>query len=96
MQLHLFARPPFSLSTVIRSHGWIHLAPFTEDGTNGSLIYITQLSSGRVLDIQVREAPGGVSVDVEGACLLALGLVVYEWLLIRVHKVPESLGLSGS
>ena len=67
MQLTLSAHPPFSLLTVIRSHGWIRLAPFVEDGTNGALIYITQLNSGRVVEMRVHEAPGGVSVDVDAS-----------------------------
>lgn len=66
MRLTLPARPPFSLPVVIRSHGWIQLAPFQEDGEADTLTYIDELASGRVVELAIREAPGGVSVEVPG------------------------------
>jgi 3-methyladenine DNA glycosylase/8-oxoguanine DNA glycosylase len=64
MQLSLPARPPFSLPSVVRSHGWIQLAPFEEDESAGELRYVDRLASGRVALLRIREAPGGVSVAV--------------------------------
>jgi 3-methyladenine DNA glycosylase/8-oxoguanine DNA glycosylase len=66
MKLTLSARPPFSLSTVVRSHGWIRLAPFAEDDHTGGLTYVGQLGSGQVVEMLVQEVPGGVGVELDG------------------------------
>jgi 3-methyladenine DNA glycosylase/8-oxoguanine DNA glycosylase len=74
MKTVLSARQPFSLPTVVRSHGWIQLAPFTEIGTAEGFSYAMELDppqdgdaheAGRVVEVQVGEAPGGVSVSVD-------------------------------
>jgi 3-methyladenine DNA glycosylase/8-oxoguanine DNA glycosylase len=65
MKLELSARPPFSLPAVARSHGWIRLAPFSEDKPTGGLLYVTRLDSGRVVELVVRETGGGVSIEVD-------------------------------
>jgi 3-methyladenine DNA glycosylase/8-oxoguanine DNA glycosylase len=62
----LAARSPFSHSTVVRSHGWIRLAPFLEDEATGGFTYIDRLSSGRVIELSVNEVPEGVNITVEG------------------------------
>ena len=64
--MELSARGPFSLSAVVRSYGWVRLAPYAGDGSAGELTYVDRLSSGRVLEILVRDAEGGVSVEVDG------------------------------
>jgi 3-methyladenine DNA glycosylase/8-oxoguanine DNA glycosylase len=66
MKLTLSARPPFSLSAVVRSHGWVRLAPFGEDERTGGLTYIGQLASGRVVEMLIQEAADGVRVEVDG------------------------------
>jgi len=66
MTLTLPAFPPFSLSAVVRSHGWVRLAPFSWDEDAGWLSRIERLSSGRVVELVIREASGGVTVDVSG------------------------------
>ncbi len=66
MKLTLPAHPPFSLPTVVRSHGWIRLAPFGEIDDTGGLKYIDQLESGRVVELAIRETAGGVNVEVDG------------------------------
>ena len=66
MKLTLSARPPFSLPSVVRSHGWVQLVPFGEDERSGALTYVGRLDSGRVVEMRVQEAPGGVSVEVDG------------------------------
>ena len=65
MNLILPARPPFLLSTVTRSHGWVQLAPYTIDESSGGFNYIDRLPAGKVVRYQVREAPGGVQVTVD-------------------------------
>jgi 3-methyladenine DNA glycosylase/8-oxoguanine DNA glycosylase len=64
MKLTLPARPPFSLSAVINSHGWVKLAPFGKDETTGGLLRVERLASGRVIELLVQGSPGGVSVEV--------------------------------
>ena len=66
MKFTLLAHPPFSLSTVIRSHGWIKLAPFNADGHTSGLTYIDKLTSGRVVEFLIQEATGGESVEMDG------------------------------
>ena len=65
MKLTLSARPPFSLSAVVGSHGWIRLAPFGEHDRTSGLTYVGQLDSGRVVEMLIQEAEGGVSVEVD-------------------------------
>jgi 3-methyladenine DNA glycosylase/8-oxoguanine DNA glycosylase len=65
MKWTLAAKPPFSLSAVIRSHGWVQLAPFASDEQLQTLAYTTQLNSGRVVELWVSEAGAGVGVSVE-------------------------------
>ena len=66
MKLILPARPPFSLSSVVQSHGWIRLDPFWEEESTGGLAYIVQLDSGQVVELHIQETPGGVSVVIDG------------------------------
>jgi 3-methyladenine DNA glycosylase/8-oxoguanine DNA glycosylase len=65
MKLMLSARPPFSLAMVVRSHGWIRLVPFAEDERTGGLSYVVRLDSGRVVDMSIQQATGGVSVELD-------------------------------
>jgi 3-methyladenine DNA glycosylase/8-oxoguanine DNA glycosylase len=67
MRLSLRARPPFSLPTAARSHGWVRLAPFDWDDDANRLTRVERLSSGRVVEMRVQEADGGVSVEVDEA-----------------------------
>jgi 3-methyladenine DNA glycosylase/8-oxoguanine DNA glycosylase len=62
MQFDLPARAPFRFLSVVKSHGWTQLAPFTFDEESSSLSYIDQLSNGRVLEYRLAEAAGGVKV----------------------------------
>jgi 3-methyladenine DNA glycosylase/8-oxoguanine DNA glycosylase len=84
MKLTLSARPPFFLSTVVRSHGWIRLAPFAEDDHTGGLTYVGQLDSGQVVEMLVQEVPGGVSVEVDAQLSEAEGAEIARqvaWML---------------
>jgi N-glycosylase/DNA lyase len=65
MQLMLSAHPPFSFISVINSHGWPQLAPCTWDKEAGTLAYVTRLDSGRVIELRLTEAPGGVQATVD-------------------------------
>jgi len=63
MKVDLPARPPFNFHNTIRSHGWAQLAPFDYDEENGVFRYVSRLRTGKVIEILVREAPGGVRVE---------------------------------
>ena len=65
MKWTLPAKPPFSLSAVIRSHGWVQLAPFASDEGRQTLSYIAQLNSGHVVEVQISQAGAGVDVSVQ-------------------------------
>ena len=65
MRLNLSACPPFSLWAVVESHGWVRLPPFSVDRTAGVLSRVERLASGRVVELFIREAAGGVSVEVQ-------------------------------
>ncbi len=66
MKISLAARPPFSFRSAVMSHGWMQLAPFGFDESRGLLTYIDRLGSGRAVELLIREAPGGVGVEVPG------------------------------
>jgi 3-methyladenine DNA glycosylase/8-oxoguanine DNA glycosylase len=66
MEWTLAARPPFSLGAVVGSHGWVQLAPFARDEATGGLRRVERLASGQVVELRVREAPGGVQVEAAG------------------------------
>ncbi len=63
MRLTLSACPPFSLWAVVESHGWARLPPFSVDRSAGVLARVERLASGRVVELLIREAVGGVSVE---------------------------------
>jgi len=65
MQINLSACPPFSFSSVVRSHGWIQLAPFSSEDHNNELRYIDRLESGRVLEYRIHPAPDGISMELQ-------------------------------
>jgi len=66
MNLFLSARLPFSFLSVINSHGWVQLAPFRFDNETETLSYIYRLESGRVVELRLRSAAGGVRAEVAG------------------------------
>jgi len=65
MKFDLPARPPFNFLSVVRSHGWFQLAPFHFDEQTNTLHYILQLSTGRAVELKLREAAKGVNVEAE-------------------------------
>ena len=64
MKLEFAAKSPFSLNSVIHSHGWARLAPFNLDDDTREFSYILSLNNERVLKLRIEETAGGVSVDV--------------------------------
>jgi 3-methyladenine DNA glycosylase/8-oxoguanine DNA glycosylase len=65
MTFTLTARSPFSFRSTVLSHGWIQLPPYNFDEETGVLTYVDRLSSGRVLEYRIREAPGGIRVEAD-------------------------------
>jgi 3-methyladenine DNA glycosylase/8-oxoguanine DNA glycosylase len=65
MEINLSAQPPFSLKSVLQSHGWVRLAPFEFDEESGAFSYLYRLDNGQVVDLQIVETPDGVNVGVD-------------------------------
>lgn len=65
MKFPLSARPPFNFISVVNSHGWRQLAPFSYDEDNHTLCYILRLSSGRVIELKFHDGTDGVIVETE-------------------------------
>jgi len=65
MKLDLPARKPFNFLSVVNSHGWRQLAPFAYDETTSTLDYTLQLANARVIELKLREAKDGVSIETE-------------------------------
>jgi len=64
MDYFLNASQPFSLTSVIRSHGWFQLLPFVSPEDASSLEYVLELSGGKVVRLTFREANGGANLTV--------------------------------
>ena len=65
MNLTLPARKPFRFMSVVRSHGWHQLAPFSLDESSSTLSYIFRLSSGRVIELKLTDGRDGVNVETD-------------------------------
>ena len=66
MEFPVPARPPFSFRSVVFSHGWMQLLPFTFDEPSATLMYVVRLAAGRVVELRIRESAAGVMVEVSG------------------------------
>lgn len=64
-EFKLSARPPFNFLSVVNSHGWRQLAPFSYDENTNTLFYVLRLLNGRVIELKLREAKDGVLVETE-------------------------------
>ena len=63
----LAARPPFNFNSVVKSHGWLQLAPFQYDEARHALRYTDQLDSGpRAGSTRFAAASAGVQVKTSG------------------------------
>jgi 3-methyladenine DNA glycosylase/8-oxoguanine DNA glycosylase len=67
MELNLSAKPPFSFINLIRSHGWVQLVPFESEEPYEHLGYLMELTSGKVCEVEMQGAPGGVNIAVQEA-----------------------------
>jgi 3-methyladenine DNA glycosylase/8-oxoguanine DNA glycosylase len=65
MKVTLSARPPFNFLSVVNSHGWRQLAPFSYDESANVLGYVMRLSNSHVLDLKFRDAGDGVTIETE-------------------------------
>jgi 3-methyladenine DNA glycosylase/8-oxoguanine DNA glycosylase len=65
MKLSLSARPPFNFFSVVNSHGWRQLAPFSYHEETDTLLYRLRLSNGRVVELKLREGVDSVLVETE-------------------------------
>jgi 3-methyladenine DNA glycosylase/8-oxoguanine DNA glycosylase len=65
MKFNLPARKPFSFLSVVNSHGWRQLAPFSYDENTLTLSYILRLSNGRVLELKFQDGTDGITVETE-------------------------------
>jgi len=65
MKFSLPARKPFNFLSVVNSHGWRQLAPFSCDESSNTLCYILRLSNGRVIELSLRDGKDGVVVETE-------------------------------
>jgi 3-methyladenine DNA glycosylase/8-oxoguanine DNA glycosylase len=63
--LHLPARKPFNFTSVLNSHGWLQLAPFSYDENTNTLSYILHLSKGRVIELKMSDGKDGVNVETD-------------------------------
>jgi 3-methyladenine DNA glycosylase/8-oxoguanine DNA glycosylase len=65
MKFNLPARKPFNFLSVVNSHGWRQLAPFSYDENTHTLSYVLRLSSGRVVELKLRDATDGLTVETQ-------------------------------
>jgi hypothetical protein len=65
MKFTLPAHQPFNFLSVVNSHGWRQLAPFSYDESSQTLCYILRLPGGRVVELNLRDGKDGVSVETE-------------------------------
>jgi 3-methyladenine DNA glycosylase/8-oxoguanine DNA glycosylase len=65
MKFTLSARPPFKFLSVVNSHGWRQLAPFSYDELTNILSYVLRLSTGRVIELKFHDGTDGVLVETE-------------------------------
>jgi 3-methyladenine DNA glycosylase/8-oxoguanine DNA glycosylase len=65
MKFTLPARKPFNFTSVLDSHGWRQLAPFSYEESTDTLSYILRLSNGHVVELKMRDGIDGVIVETE-------------------------------
>ncbi len=65
MRITLRVRPPFSLLSTVKSHGWYQIVPFDFDQDKILLKYILQLTSGTIIELKIREIETGVQVNID-------------------------------
>lgn len=66
MELKIEISPPFSLESVVNSHGWVQLRPFSWDPEARILSYADKLASGNSVKYFISGTEKGVHVSVIG------------------------------
>src|SRR5436190_8209481 len=64
-KLNLPAHKPFNFLSVVNSHGWRQLAPYTYDENTNMLGYILRLSNARVVELKLRDGVDDVSIETD-------------------------------
>jgi len=59
------ARKPFNFTSVLNSHGWRQLAPFSYEENSNTLRYILRLSNGRVIELKIHDGKDGVIIETD-------------------------------
>jgi len=65
MKFTLPARKPFNFTSVVNSHGWRQLAPFSYDENANILCYTLQLSNRRVIELKLSDAADGIKIETD-------------------------------
>ena len=65
MKFSLPVRPPFNFLSVVNSHGWRQLAPFSYEESSQTLSYVLRLFNGRVVELHLHDGKEGVIVEAE-------------------------------
>ncbi len=63
MQFTLSANSPFNLGTVVHSHGWVQLEPFTRHEDSTGFDYVLELDDGQVIEISVTAVTNGAAIS---------------------------------
>ena len=63
MSINLRARQPFNFHSVVKSHGWVQLAPFSFDEDSATLTYVDRLASGRVVEYSISGSRDGLQLQ---------------------------------
>ncbi|MFN2143468.1 MAG: DNA-3-methyladenine glycosylase family protein [Candidatus Promineifilaceae bacterium] len=66
MEFTLDVQPPFSLQSILHSHGWIQLASFVSDAPYQEFNYTHQLNNNRVTAWHVRQEGSALLVNTDG------------------------------
>jgi len=63
--LELPAHKPFNFHSVVNSHGWLQLAPFSYDESANALGYILRLANARVIELRFTAGKDGVRIETD-------------------------------
>ena len=74
MKFSVSARPPFHFISVVHSHGWRQLAPFSYDEITNTLSYILRLANRCVVELKLREGVEDAILDVDGGATRTLSI----------------------
>lgn len=66
MQFTITPNQPFNLTSVIRSHSWVQLHPFSANDTYTKLFYVFRLPCATVTELIIQESAGQVAVQSVG------------------------------